>query len=66
MSWGELKRLVEDAEGDPELRALLRACQSQPQLVLLARQLGYHITRVDLARAWETHQASDGRQVSSH
>lgn len=64
MSWGELERLVEDAEGDAELRTLLRSCQSQPQLVLLARQLGYHITRVDLARAWETHQANDERRAS--
>ncbi|MFN9623350.1 MAG: Nif11-like leader peptide family natural product precursor [Cyanobacteriota bacterium] len=58
MSWGELERLVEDAEHDPELRASLRACQTQPQLVLLARQLGYHITRVDVARAWQDHQAN--------
>ncbi|MFN9645383.1 MAG: Nif11-like leader peptide family natural product precursor [Cyanobacteriota bacterium] len=58
MSWRELERLVEDAERNPELRAGLRACQTQPQLVLLARQRGYHITRVDLARAREDH-ASD-------
>ena len=64
MSWVELERLVEDAEGRPELRALLRTCQTSPQLVLLARQLGYHITRVDLARARELHQSSSGRQAS--
>ncbi|MEB3260910.1 MAG: Nif11-like leader peptide family natural product precursor [Cyanobacteriota bacterium] len=64
MSWGELERLVEDAEGDVELRTVLRACQNQPQLILLARQLGYHITRVDLTRAWETHQAGEGQQAS--
>ncbi|MEB3157584.1 MAG: Nif11-like leader peptide family natural product precursor [Cyanobacteriota bacterium] len=64
MSWGELERLVEDAEGDAELRTLLRACQSQPQLILLARQLGYHITRMDLTRAWETHQAGAHQRAS--
>ena len=64
MSWGELERLVEDAEGDANLRALLRACQSPPQLVLLARQMGYHITRVDLARARDIHQANDDRRAS--
>jgi hypothetical protein len=58
MSWGELERLVEEAERNPELRRALRTCQTQPQLVLMARQLGYHITRVDLARAWQDHQAS--------
>jgi hypothetical protein len=58
MSWAELERLVDDAERNPELRAALRACQTHPQLVLMARQQGYHITRVDLARAWHDHQAS--------
>ncbi len=64
MSWGELERLVEDAENDAELRALLRACQSQPQLVLLARQQGYHITRVDLARAQEDDRIHADQQAS--
>lgn len=64
MSRVELERLVEDAERKAELRSLLRTCQSQPQLVLLARQLGYHITRVDLARAWEHHQAASGQRAS--
>jgi hypothetical protein len=64
MSWGELERLVVDAERLPELRASLQGCQTQPQLLLRARQLGYHITRVDLARAWQDHQASGGQQAS--
>jgi hypothetical protein len=64
MSWVELERLVEDAEHKAELRSLLRSCHTQPQLVLLARQLGYHITRVDLARAWEQHQATSGQRAS--
>lgn len=64
MSWVELERLVEDAEGKAEIRAVLRTCQTQPQLVLMARQLGYHITRVDLARAWENHQATSGQRAS--
>lgn len=64
MSRVELERLVDDAEHKAELRTLLRSCQTQPQLVLLARQLGYHITRVDLARAWEHHQAASGQRAS--
>jgi hypothetical protein len=64
MSRVELERLVDDAESKAELRTLLRSCQTQPQLVLLARQLGYHITRVDLARAWEHHQAASGQRAS--
>ncbi len=64
MSWVELERFVEDAERNPELRESLRDCQTQPQLVLMARQLGYHITRVDLARAWQEHQARANRQAS--
>ena len=63
MSRVELERLVDDAEHKAELRSLLRTCQTQPQLVLLARQLGYHITRVDLTRAWETHQAGEHQQA---
>lgn len=64
MSWPELERFVQDAEGNAALRAQLRSCQTQPQLVLMARQLGYHITRVDLARAWQRHQATSGQQAS--
>ena len=60
MSWLELERLVADAEHDAGLRDLLRGCQNQPELVLNARRLGYHITRVDLARAWQDHQAASG------
>ena len=66
MSWLELERLVADAERDPLLRERLRRAQSEPELVLIARQRGYHITRVDLARAWQDHQASSGRQASGH
>ena len=64
MSRVELERLVDDAECKVELRTLLRSCQTQPQLVLLARQLGYHITRGELARAWEHHQAASGQRAS--
>jgi hypothetical protein len=57
MSRVELERFVNDAESNGELRKLLRTCQTQPQLVLMARHLGYHITRMDLARAWQEHHS---------
>lgn len=59
MSWGELERLVGDAETNPQLRRLLRACASQDQLLLSARRQGYHITRVDLWRAWQQHHGAE-------
>ena len=55
MSWSELERLVEAAEIDPTVRDCLRRCRSREDLVLLARHLGYRITRVDLQRAWLDH-----------
>ena len=55
MSWRELERLVEAAEVDPTIRHCLRQCSSREELVLLARHLGYRITRVDLQRAWLDH-----------
>jgi hypothetical protein len=55
MSWSELERLVEEAEGEASLRRSLRHCRSQQELVLAARRLGYRITRVDLQRAWQLH-----------
>ena len=55
MSWSELERLVDDAEGEGSLRRALRHCRSQQELVLAARRLGYRITRVDLQRAWLLH-----------
>jgi hypothetical protein len=55
MSWSELERLVEEAEGDASLRRALGHCRSQQELVLAARRLGYRITRVDLLRAWQIH-----------
>jgi hypothetical protein len=55
MSWAELERLVGDAEKDGELRQLLQASQSQADLLLAARNRGYHITRIDLQRAWQDH-----------
>jgi hypothetical protein len=51
MSWSELERLVDDAEGETSLQRSLRHCRSQQELVLAARRLGYRITRVDLKRA---------------
>jgi hypothetical protein len=55
MSWSELERLVDDAEGETSLQRSLRHCRSQQELVLAARRLGYRITRVDLKRAWMVH-----------
>ena len=66
MSWSELERLVEAAEIDPTLRDCLRRCRSREDLVLLARHLGYRITRVDLQRAWlDHHQRRRGRSVTN-
>ena len=55
MSWSELERLVDDAEGETSLQRSQRHCRSQQELVLAARRLGYRITRVDLKRAWLVH-----------
>jgi hypothetical protein len=64
MSWAELERLVGDAEKDGELRQILKASQSQADLLLAARTRGYHITRVDLQRAWQDHANGLPRRVS--
>jgi hypothetical protein len=64
MSRAELERLVADAEANENLRELLRASRSSSQLVLCARLQGYHITRVDLQRAWQEHQEGPGTRVS--
>jgi hypothetical protein len=56
MSWSELERLVEAAEVDPTIRHCLRQCDSKANLILVARHLGFRITRVDLQRAWTDHQ----------
>ncbi|MFN6337590.1 MAG: Nif11-like leader peptide family natural product precursor [Cyanobacteriota bacterium] len=65
MSWVELERLVTDAEADAELRRILRSCPSQADLLLAARRRGYHITRVDLLRAWQRHQQRSSQRASS-
>ncbi|MCP9797246.1 Nif11-like leader peptide family natural product precursor [Cyanobium sp. Lug-B] len=56
MSWSELERLVDEAETDEVIRRGLRHCRSCPELILAARRLGYHVTRVDLQRAWQLHR----------
>jgi len=58
MSWSELERLVMTAEGDPRLQGKLRTCRDDAELILMARQLGYRVTRLDLQRAIDDHQAS--------
>ena len=45
--------MVEDAEAHPYLRQILQTCQSQEDLILAARRRGYHITRIDVMRAWQ-------------
>lgn len=64
MSWSELERLVADAETTADLHKALRACQSQVDLLLAARSRGYHITRIDLLRAWKQHQGLAMRRAS--
>lgn len=64
MSWSELERLVAEAETDPGLKQVLRSCHSQAELLLAARNQGFHITRIDLLRAWQQHQALTLRRAS--
>ena len=59
MSWSELERLVCDAEADTAMQRALKHCRSRKELILAARRLGYRITRLDLQRAWQEHQALD-------
>lgn len=63
MSWSELERLVQVAETDGAVRRALRHCRSREELVLAARRLGYHLTHVDLQRAWQEEVAD--RSTSS-
>jgi hypothetical protein len=51
VSLRELERLVDDAEADPALRRVLRRCRTRRALILMARRLGYRISRLDLQRA---------------
>ena len=55
MSWSELERLVEEAEGDGVIRRGLRHCRSRRELLLAAQRLGYDIGSADLHQAWELH-----------
>jgi hypothetical protein len=56
MSWSELERLVEQAEGDAALRRALTHCRSRFELVLAGRRLGFAIDGQDLRLAWQLHQ----------
>jgi predicted ribosomally synthesized peptide with nif11-like leader len=51
VSLRELERLVADAEADPALRRALRQCRTRGALILMARRLGYRISRLDLQKA---------------
>jgi hypothetical protein len=55
VSWSDLERLVTDAETSAELQQALRRCRSHQELLLVARQLGYRVTRADLQNAWLEH-----------
>lgn len=64
MSWDELERFVADAEADESLREALKHCTSKAELLLAARTRGYHITRIDLLRAWQQHSGELLKRVS--
>ena len=59
MSWSELERLVEQAEGDAALRRALMHCRSRFELVLASRRLGFAIDGRDLRLAWQLHPRPD-------
>ena len=62
MSWSDLERLVADAESSPALQQVLRQCHSRQELLHIARQLGYRLTRSDLQNAWlEHHNAAEAQ-----
>lgn len=58
MSWSELERLVEEAEGDSVLRRALMHCRSTSELVLASRRLGFAIDGHDLNLARQLHQGA--------
>lgn len=64
MSRTELERFVADAETNPELRETLQLCRNQAELILAARTRGYHITRMDLLRAWQEHSGAPFQKAS--
>ena len=53
---------MDDVEADAALRRSVKHCRSRKELILVARRLGYRITRIDLQRAWQEEQAEAGRQ----
>ena len=55
MSWSDLERLVADAEASPALQQVLGQCHSRQELLHIARQLGYRVTKSDLLNAWLEH-----------
>jgi hypothetical protein len=65
MSWSELERLVEEAEGDGAIRRALRRCRSRAELVLAARRLGYFITPQDLQSAGRLHTGDVTPQIAA-
>ena len=59
MSWSDLERMVADAETSPTLQ---HQCHSRQELLHIARQLGYRLTRSDLQNAWlEHHNAAEAQ-----
>ena len=69
MSWSDLERLVADAESSPALQQTLGQCHSRQELLHIARQLGYRVTKSDLLNAWLEHhnaaevQGTDGAEL---
>jgi hypothetical protein len=62
MSWSDLERMVADAETSPTLQQVLHQCHSRQELLHIARQLGYLLTRSDLQNAWLEHHNAAGAQ----
>jgi hypothetical protein len=57
-----LERLVADAEADRSLQQVLRQSRSDEELLLIARGLGYYVTRADLLLAEEQDQRERRQQ----
>lgn len=64
MSWSELERLVNDADGDHDLCRIMDSCKSQDELIAVATTLGYQINHWDVLQAWFNQSSADLPVVS--
>ncbi|MEB3195466.1 MAG: Nif11 family protein [Cyanobacteriota bacterium] len=64
MSWSELERLVNDADGDDDLCRIMDSCKSQDELIVVATTLGYQINHWDVLQAWLNPRPDDLPVVS--